>query len=962
MKNYTKIESKYIEEIQSNVTIYSHNKTKARICTMENEDNNKVFSIAFRTPPIDDSGLTHILEHSVLCGSKKYPVKDPFVELLKSSLNTFLNAFTFPDKTMYPCASQNDTDFKNLMSVYMDAVFYPQIYKHEEIFMQEGWHYHITDKDSPITYNGVVYNEMKGAFSDPEQILFRKLMHSLYPNTQYGLESGGDPKYITDLTYDKFLKFHQEYYHPSNSYILIYGNCDMEERLTWLDENYLNDFEYNDFDTTVKNEVAFDKPVYEEGYYKVDKSEDLDNKTFLSYNLALPTTLDTKLILAISLLISALFQNPGAPVKQALIDAGLGQDVQAILEDGILQPFLALVVYNSNKDKEDEFINLVNTKLLEIANNGLDKESLLSIISFAEFKARERGFSSRMPQGLEIQMSCLSSWLYDDSKPFEKLEIVKYYAELKEALNTNYFENIIKDYFINNNHKSYVKLIPSHTHGADEENALAKKLEDYKNSLGEEELNSLIKKNNDLLEYQSTPSSKEEIDTLPKLRIEDINQEPAKYNLEVLDNGYKVLYSNYHTNDIAYVKYYFDVTGISTEDINYLALYVDLFTQISTAKTNYKDIAQFILKYTGGLGANLTPYNTADRACKLIFSLGYSSLSENVSKASDMVKEIIKEANFNDEKRLYERLCEIKISKEMGISNRGHVAALLRAASYTDENSFISDNISGVAYIDFISDIVKEFENKKSYVIDKISNLVNRLFAKSNFILGFTGSKEQLESLSNVFDDFYNTLADNSSYDKSNYNLKQRNEGLKAQYDVNYVSRVGKYSQEFDGSMLVLNNALSLDYLWTKVRVNGGAYGCMLQIRPSGLIGFTSYRDPNILSTNKVYEEVVDYIFNFNPTDEELLKYKIGAIGNLDTVMHVAEMGATAQRQYFMESSYETRKKRRLELINTTNEDIKKLKPAFEEALGENNICVIGNSNKIEENNSLFKELRNLVK
>ena len=962
MNSYTKIESRYIEEIQSNVTIYSHNKTKARIATIENDDNNKVFSIAFRTPPIDNSGLTHILEHSVLCGSKKYPVKDPFVELLKSSLNTFLNAFTFPDKTMYPCASQNDKDFKNLMSVYMDAVFYPQIYEHEEIFMQEGWHYHITDKDSPITYNGVVYNEMKGAFSDPEQILFRKIMHSLYPNTCYSLESGGDPDYITDLTYENFLKFHKEYYHPSNSYILLYGNCDMEERLNWLDKEYLSDFSYNDFDTSVKYENSFDKPIYEEGYYKVEKDEKIENKSFLSYNISLPTTLDTKLVMSISLLVSALFQNPGAPIKEALIDSKLGQDVQAILEDGILQPFFSLILYNSEASKEEEFINLVDSKLKEIVKNGVDKNTLLSIINYAEFKARERGFSSRTPQGLDIQISCLSSWLYDDGKPFDKLETIKYFKELKEAINTDYFERIIEKYFINNTHKSYVKLVPSNTYGADKIEKINRKLEDFKASLSETELNSLISKNNNLIEYQSTPSTKEAINTLPKLTIDDIAKEPTRLNLEEIDNKYKLLCSNYYTNDIAYVKYYFDITGINSLDIKYLSLFTDLFTQMSTSSNDYKEISKFILNYTGGISSSISVYDTIKKSVKLILNISYSALSDNVKIVNNMIKELIYQTNYSDEKRLYERLCEIKIAKEMGISNRGHVAALVRAASYTDENSYISDNISGIRYIEFLSDLVDNFDEKKNDIIVKLKGIANKYFTKKNFVLGYTGEKNKLEFLNNVFNDFYKSLPNELEYEREIYNLEQLNEGFMTSYDVNYVSRVGKFNSDFDGGMLVLNNALSLDYLWQKVRVSGGAYGCMLQIRPSGLIGFTSYRDPNIVSTNNAYEEIVEYIKNFNPSDEELLKYKIGAIGNLDVVMHVAEKGNTAQRYYFVETNYDIILKRRLELINATCDNIRSFSSLFEEALSENNICVIGKADMVLENKELFKETRNLFK
>ncbi len=445
MKNYTKIEEKYIEEISSNVTLYEHNKSGARVCTIKNEDNNKVFSIAFRTPPINDTGLTHILEHSVLCGSKKFPVKDPFVELIKSSLNTFINAFTFEDKTMYPVASQNDKDFHNLMHVYMDAVFYPRIYDHEEIFKQEGWHYHLENIEDPITINGVVYNEMKGAFSDPTQVLYSKIEEALFPDTAYHFVSGGDPKYIPELSYSQFKDFHSKFYHPSNSYIMIYGNSDMDERMEWLDSEYLSKFNRIDFDTRLQFQRPFDKPKKLVSYYPVDKGTDLSNKTYLSYNVVFPTTFDTKLMIATSILLNALFDVPGAPLKQALLDAKIGVDVSSLFDDGVLQPILSIIAENANECDLDRFVSIIDGELEKILSNGLDKESLIALLNHAEFAQRERNFSPRSPQGLDIIITMMGSFLYDDKDPFSKITVLKYYKELKEDINKGYFENIIQN-------------------------------------------------------------------------------------------------------------------------------------------------------------------------------------------------------------------------------------------------------------------------------------------------------------------------------------------------------------------------------------------------------------------------------------------------------------------------------------------------------------------------------------
>lgn len=962
MNKYEKIQTKYIEEIQSEVTIYRHKKTKARICTIENTDVNKVFSIAFRTPPKDNTGLTHILEHSVLCGSKKYPVKDPFVELLKGSLNTFLNAFTFPDKTMYPCASCNDEDFKNLMSVYMDAVFYPQIYNHEEIFLQEGWRYHILDEKDPITYNGVVYNEMKGAFSDPEQMLLRNIMLSLYPDTAYGYEGGGDPNYIPDLTFEDFKNFHQKYYHPSNSYIFLYGTCDMEERMDWLDKEYLSRFEYCAFDTTIKYQPVFDKPISKSIVYSVMEEENLDNKAFLSYNLVFPTTLDVKLMIAITVLVNALFDNPGAPIKDALIKAQLGDDVQTMFDDALLQPFLSIMVLNSNAEKEKEFISIIDSQLKQLVKEGIDSELLISTLNFAEFKARERIFSSGSPQGLDIEITCLSSWLYDENAPFSKLEVLKYYEELKEDIHTNYFVDILNKYFLNNTHKSYVSLLPSSKCKDESTRALDEKLDSIKNNLTHDELIKLIQKNKDLAVYQSEPSTKEEIDTLPKLELKDIKPTPEDYNcVFVNEQDYPILFSNAHTNDIAYVSYYFELTNFDFKDFSYLGLYANLFTYLSTVNTSYKDIHQFILRNTGGLKANVFSIVNQDKVCKSYFKVKYSGLTHNVEKIHQMVKDMLFNMNYEDEKRLYERLCEIKIQNEMAISGRGHSIALLRASSYCDEGAYRTDLVSGIGYLDFISELVRNFKTKKNEIKSNLAKIC-LYFSKNKFTLGFAGSKEQLDITLNTVGEFYNSLADEEDKNTNHFTPVVLNEGIKSQYDVNYVARSGKYNAPFHGALFVLSNALSLDYLWTSVRVRGGAYGCMLQIKPYGLIGFTSYRDPEVKRTNEVYENVISYIENLNPSDEDMLKFKIGAIGNLDPVMHISEKSAVAELQVLSGLTYETRKKYREQILNATKEELISFAAYFKEALKVKNICVIGNSTDIEAAKDTFDVIRNLSK
>ena len=957
MNNYTLIEEKFIDEINSNVRVYSHNKTKARIVTLKNDDPNKVFLIGFRTPPINSTGLTHILEHSVLCGSKKYPVKDPFVELLKSSLNTFLNAFTFPDKTCYPVASINDKDFKNLMDVYLDAVFYPRIYTKKEIFMQEGWHYELNDVNEDIFYNGVVYNEMKGAFSDPEQVLYRNIMHSLYPDNAYGLESGGDPKYIPDLTYEQFKDFHSKFYHPSNSYIYLYGDMDMEERLEYLDKEYLSNFNHIDFDTKIVAQKPFLKPVYEEYEYQADK---LENSTFLSYNVAFPTTLDYKLIIATKLLLNNILLTPGSRLKQALIDANIAEDVDAIFDDGMLMPMLTIMASNSNKESLNKFIEVIDNEFKAILDSGLDKEALLANINFFEFKSREDLFSPRMPKGLNIILRSLDSYLYDDKLPYLKLIELKYYDELREDLKTDYFENIIKDYILNNNHKAYVTLIPSLDYSNREEKIVKEKLANYKKSLSEKELNELVKINKDLKKYQSEPSTKEEINTLPKLSLEDIKMTPEKYNLEVIDNKYKLLFSNYHTNDIAYVKYYFDIEKLNDNDLKYVSLYSDLLFNLSTKNHNYLEINQLIQGYSGGIYNTLNYATRLDKSLYLQLVYGYSALTKNVNFVEELLEDVINNTIFDDYKRLKERLLEIKNTITMSISNNGHRFAARRAMSAINHENYVGDLVSGIRYLDFITELCNDFDNKKDAIVSNLLN-VKKLLAKDNFTAAFTGNKEMLSKVSPVIDKFYNSLKSNVSYDKQEFKENILNEGIMASFDVSFNALVGKYDIPYNSGMGVLLNSLYNDYLWTEVRVKGGAYGVMPQIRRDGFIVLVSYRDPNIKKTYDTYKNIPNYIDSFNPTDDELLKLKIGAIGNVILVLHNKDKAETARTYYFKGVTDEIRINEINDVINAKTTDFKEYKKAFIEALANPSITTIGNKNKVEESKDLFKSIRNLV-
>ncbi len=521
---YEIIEKREIRDIHSMSYLLRHKKTGARIALLENDDDNKVFCIGFRTPPTDSTGVPHIIEHTVLCGSKEFPVKDPFVELVKGSLNTFLNAMTYSDKTVYPVASCNDKDFQNLCHVYMDAVFYPNIYKEEKIFRQEGWHYEMESPEDELTINGVVYNEMKGAFSSPDDVHDREVLNSLYPDTAYGVESGGDPKVIPELTYEAFLDFHRRYYHPSNSYIYLYGDMDMAEKLRWMDEEYLSKFDSLQIDSAVQLQKPFAQPVFIQKDYPVMEGESLEDNTYLSYNTVVGTSLDKELYYAMQLIDYALCSSSGAPLKLALIHKNIGTEVYSVYENGVYQPYFSIVAKNANDSQKDEFVQTIEEELARIVKEGLDKKALLAALNYYEFKYREADFGS-YPKGLMYGLQMFDSWLYDDKMAFDMIEANDIFKTLREKINTNYYEELIDKYLLHNQHKSILMVSPKEGLTAANDKALADKLQAYKAALSQEEILKIVEETHALHDYQDAEDSPETLSKIPMLTRADMKKE-----------------------------------------------------------------------------------------------------------------------------------------------------------------------------------------------------------------------------------------------------------------------------------------------------------------------------------------------------------------------------------------------------------------------------------------------------
>ncbi|MCI6715907.1 MAG: insulinase family protein [Mollicutes bacterium] len=961
MKKYELIKEKYIEEVASNVKLLKHIKSGARILLFENNDENKVFSVGFRTPPTDDTGVPHILEHSTLCGSKKFPVKDPFIELLKGSLNTFLNAMTYPDKTVYPVASCNDKDFANLMEVYMDAVFYPNVYLHEEIFKQEGWHYELENVDADIIYNGVVYNEMKGAFSSPEQVVMRESRHALFPDTTYGVESGGDPEFIPNLTYEAFKNFHHRFYSPANSYIIMYGNMNMEEKLNWLDEEYLSKFDVIKVDSHIDYQKPFTTPIHEEIFYPVGKDESLENKTYYSYNAVIGTYEDAKLNLAFQILNYALLEAPGAPLKQAIIDAGIGSDILSDFDSGLLQPVLSIIVKDAQSGKEQVLDEVINKTLKELVTKGIDKKSIQAAINYYEFKYREADFGGA-PKGLVYGLNAMETWLYDDNDPFTKLEYNAQFSSLKEELNTNYYEELINKYLLNNNHVAYVTVSPSNTLGAEKEQALKEKLAAYKASLTKEELEKLVNDTKALKEYQATPSTLEELATIPLLTREDIDDkvEPL-YNEEQVLDGVKVLKHNVETNGIGYLNFCFNTKDVPNELIPYVGLLQNVLGYVDTTKYTYQNLTQEININTGGINPRTKIISIGDNDVLPLFVFETKALYDKIPFVFDTVKEIITSSKLNNKRRLMEILGENKSQRQMMLMGRGHVTSMNRAFSYIRSSSYYNELVDGISEYQFIEDLCLNFETKYEEIITNLEKVIKLIFRKENLIISYTATNNAYDK---YLTDFVNSLyKEEVQKGKFEFTPNLLNEGFRTPSTVQYVARVGNFKEvgNYTGAFQVFAMALRYDYLWMQVRVLGGAYGCMSNFTRNGNVYFVSYRDPNLEKTMDVYMNIPNYIDSFNPSTDDLTKYIIGAIGMLDTPLSPKDKGARSFLAYLQNVTYEDLKQERHEVLNVTLDDIKALKPLIEKALNDNALCVIGNENKIEDS-KIFKEKKNLFK
>lgn len=962
---YEVIEKREIKDIDSMTYICRHKKTGARLALISNQDDNKVFYIGFRTPPKDSTGVAHILEHSVLCGSKDYPLKDPFVELVKGSLNTFLNAMTYPDKTVYPVASCNDKDFQNLMDVYLNAVFYPNIYTNEAIFRQEGWHYEL-DESGELTYNGVVYNEMKGAFSDPSGVLWREVPAALYPHTAYGVESGGDPENIPDLSYEQFLEFHKTYYHPSNSYIYLYGDMDMAEKLQFIDEHYLSAFDKQQISSEIQWEPAFEKPVYAEKKIPIGEGENAEDSTYLAWAFSVGDCLDRELTVALQIIDFALCDIPGAPLKQKLIEKGIAKDVFGMHDTGYKQPFFGVVAKGTDVARAEEFKLAVREILEEIVKNGFTEKALYSAINHYEFKYREADFGTT-PKGLMYGLQMLDSWLHDESKPFIHIEANQTYAKLRENVKHRYFEDMIEKYLLKNPHSAMVVLAPETGLASKQEEALKQKLAAIKETMSEQDLDKVRNMMKRLDEFRETEDAPENIAKLPLLTREDLKREVSPvYNTEMMLGDTFALHHDIFTNGIGYFRLIFKIQDIPKEYFPYLGILKNTFCNVNTAHYTYGELCQEINLATGEIFVAQNNYgNVLDPdAYTQTMEICTKALYDKLPRAIELMEELILRSDFEDTKRLKELLAEGNSKSRDFMNQSGHAVAIGRALSYGSVKDAIDEELSGIDMYRMTCYLEEHFEEKKEELTERLQTLCKMIFRPENLMIDFTGDKEALEGLESAIAQLKSKLY-TCDVVRSHYEPVpvRKQEGFTTSGQVDYVCRAGNFRKkglEYHGALAVLKVMMGYEYLWVNIRVKGGAYGCMCNFYRDGGSYFCSYRDPNLGQTIDVFEKAAEFIANYEADERTMTQYIIGAIGTLDTPLSAAGKGRRSKEQYITGLTQEMRQKARNQVLDATPEDIRMMSGYISAFMEDNFLCVVGNEQQIKKEKEKFDKIENL--
>lgn len=962
MKNFELIEEKYIDEVSSNCKFYTHTNTGAKVLTLSNDDNNKAFGIGFRTPPVRGNGVCHIVEHCVLSGSRKYKTKEPFMDLIKSSQQTFLNAMTFPDKTIYPISSRNKKDFYNLMDVYLDAVFYPMMHEEEKIFLQEGWHYEIKDRDDEIKYNGVVYNEMKGVYSSAENIVADEMIFNLHENSSYGVDSGGDPSLIPTLSYEEFKNYHKKYYHPSNSYIYLYGDLDMEEALEFIDKNYLSDFEKIDLNSEIILNEEYQKVKDVDITFSASKEEVTDNSDFLARGWTIGYQTSKMDVFMRDFLTSVLIESESAPLKRAILDRGIGEDVYT--ETSTSLPLdLSIVVKNTNADKKEEFLKIIDEKLKDLVENGIDKNLLEATLNRYEFIFREGGGNQK---AIIYFIRALNSWLYDKS-PLDSLYYIDVLNEVREKLDDKFVEKYIEEKLLNNNYAVNLVARPEIDKNEKQDEKVRKELAKFKETLSDKELDEMIKKSNDLTKYQMAEDSEEAKKTIPTLELSDIDKGVTEYKVvEDEIEEIKYLKSIEDTNKIVYTDICHDIAFVNEDEIETMSLITSLLPLIDTKNYSYEELNNEIYKYTGGIYFSPSVYvdSKDNKKYSVKLNIKMKSLAKNVSKGLELIDEIIENSILDSRKRIKELIYIMKSRIESNMLMNGHQMVISIVKSYFSEASAYQSHIGGIEYYEFLKDLLENFDERWDSLLKDFNSLYQKLFNRENLIISVTGEEKDLDDIKDDFKDYIEELDSGKTVAGSfDFKDKNKNEGYYITSNVVYVSKgydLTKLGQKYVGDLTVLANILNSSFLHNEIRAKGGAYGGGITIPRTATLATYSYRDPNLKNTVEVYDKIGDFVKNLKISDEDLKNFIIGSMNTFDPLLSPEQIGELNLARYITNLSIEDVKKSKEEALNTNVEKLRAFGEVIDKAMKKNYLAVIGSESKIRENEELFKKIKSI--
>ncbi len=953
------LDKKFVTEVNADCYYFSHEQSGARLLKICAADANKTFSIAFKTVPLSDAGTPHIMEHSVLNGSKHFPVKSPFDVLSKGSLHTFLNAMTGSDLTIYPVASKNNKDYFNLMHVYLDAVFYPLIYDDPRIFYQEGWHHELTAPESPVVYKGVVYNEMKGAFSSAERELSYQINKNLFPANGYRFSSGGYPSAIPSLSYEDFLNYHRRFYHPANSYLFLYGDAELEQELAFINDNYLSAFHQIEVDATFPQQEPFAATKRVWAYYPVPEGGETSDQTYLSLSFVAGKNTDQTLVMALEIISDVLVNNESAPVRLALEQAGIGKEVQAEI-DNLQQNVFDITVQKANPTDQEKFREIVLNTMRTAVNTGLDKEAVEGAINRLEFQLREGDTSQK---GLSYNFQALPGWLFADD-PFLSLEYEKPLAKIKTALTSDLLEKIISQHLIDNPHSLLLVLEPKPGLETELAQQTAEKLEQFKAELSAEQLNELVKQTKALIDFQKQEDSPEALATIPMLELKDINPQPEWFEVtEKSVSDVPVLYFEDFTNNIVYVKLHFDVRVLPEELIPYSALLAELLGKMDTKNYAYGDLDNALNIHTGGFDVHLNTYleKRLDKNLLPKLEVSCKAMNEKVKQLFELTGEILNTSQLNDKERLKIVLTRFQSRLNSRVKGSGFGYARRRAASYFSNRGLFDELTNGIEFYWFLTELTNNFDQRADLIIANLEKTASLLFNRENLISAVTCSQADYSAFAAGLTAFSKTLpVGQSKHTVWTLNPVSKNEGFLTASKVQYVIKgydFKKLGYEWNGKLRVLNQVLSSDWLQTQIRVVGGAYGGSCSFSPSGEVFFTSYRDPNLKQTLDNYDATPSYLHNFEADKTAMTRYIIGTIADLDRPLTPAQKGEQAVRRYFEKRTYQDAQRDRDAVLATTAEDIRSLEKLVADILQQNVYCVYGNQKKVEEASELFKEL-----